>query len=83
VLALANVPEIPPAFTFWALYGDPRREAPEMMHRWCYNRTQMARLMINAGLEGVHPEIPQFHHPIRDMRMVGFKPKQESVIVPA
>jgi hypothetical protein len=38
--------------------------------------------MITAGLENVHPEIVQFHHPVRDMRMVGSKP-QSSLVVPA
>lgn len=81
VLALANVPEVPPAFTFWALYGDPRHQSPEMMHRWCYNRTQLGRLMIAAGLEQVQPGIPQFHHPLRDMRVIGYKPKEQSRVL--
>jgi SAM-dependent methyltransferase len=82
VLSLANVPEIPPAFTFWALYGDPRHKSPEMMHRWCYNRSQVGRIMVDAGLVDVRPGIPQFHHPIRDMRIVGIKP-DESRVLPA
>ncbi len=81
VLALANVPEIPPSFTFWALYGDPRHEEPGMMHRWCYNRRQLSILMSDAGLVKVQNLIAQFHHPVRDMRVIGFKPER-SIIVP-
>lgn len=80
VLALANVPEIPPAFTFWALYGDPRHKSPEMMHRWCYNKTQIMRLMATAGLVNLRSEPVRFHHPIRDMRIVGEKPQPETRI---
>lgn len=75
VLQLALVPEIPPAFTFWALYGDPRQQSPEMMHRWCYNRKQIGILLQQAGLERIGPQVAQFHHPIRDMRIIGFKPQ--------
>lgn len=79
VLALQNVPEVPPAFTFWALYGDPRHKSPEMMHRWCYNRKQIYMLMAGAGLENIRPEPVRFHQPIRDMRMVGNKPESRIV----
>jgi SAM-dependent methyltransferase len=81
VLALANVPQIPPSFTFWALYGDPRHKSPEMMHRWCYNNIQIARLLNNAGLERIAPEPVRFHHPVRDLRVVGYKPQAANRIV--
>ena len=74
VLYLMQVPECPPAMTYWALYGDPRHKDRAMMHHWCYGKLQLARLMQQAGLEDVKPEPVQFHHPIRDMRMVGTKP---------
>lgn len=80
VLALANVPEIPPIFTYWALYGDPRHESEEMMHRWCYGKMQLLKLMGRCGLVNLAHEVPQFHHPVRDMRVVGRKPITEPVI---
>lgn len=80
VLRLAMVPEIAPNFTFWALYGDPRHQSPEMMHHWCYNRRQIGMCMQNAGLVDIRPEMALFHAPIRDMRMVGFKPMAEQRI---
>ncbi|HEY1326264.1 MAG TPA: methyltransferase domain-containing protein [Casimicrobiaceae bacterium] len=81
VLALAQVPECPPAMTYWALYGDPRYQEPAMMHRWCYGKMQLGKLMSQAGLVNVHAEPVQFHQPIRDMRLVGYKPDESRILV--
>ena len=81
VLALANVPQCPPAMTYWALYGDPRYKDPLMMHHWCYGQQQLVKLMGQAGFVNMRPEYPQFHQPIRDMRVVGQKPMPESRLV--
>jgi predicted SAM-dependent methyltransferase len=80
VLALANVPQVPPTMTYWALYGDPRYKDPLMMHRWCYGTNQMLKLLAQAGFVELRQEHPQFHQPIRDMRIVGLKPVPESMI---
>ena len=74
VLYLMQVPEIPTNFTYWALYGDPRHQDPAMMHHWCYGKAQLIRLMTTAGLVDLKAEPALFHHPIRDMRVVGTKP---------
>jgi predicted SAM-dependent methyltransferase len=81
VMQLFQVPQVEPRYTYWALYGDPRHHRPEMMHRWCYSTMALTRLMAQAGLEDLHAERPQFHFPVRDMRVVGKKP-QSSLIVP-
>lgn len=77
VLALAQVPQCPPQYVHWALYGDPRYKDPSMVHRWAYTQTQLIKLMTQAGLVGIRAEPVQFHVPVRDMRLVGFKPKEE------
>jgi predicted SAM-dependent methyltransferase len=83
VLKLAEVPQIQPKYTYWALYGDPRHQRPEMMHKWCYTSVTLARLMAQAGLEDITPEPPQFHYPVRDIRVVGNKPLAgNSIILP-
>lgn len=83
VLKLAEVPQIDPRYTYWALYGDPRHQRPEMCHRWCYSVTALTKLMIQAGLVELRPEPPQFHFPVRDMRVVGIKPDNApSIIIP-
>jgi len=76
VLALAQVPNVPPNFTFWAIYGDPRHREPKMMHHWCYSRKQLASVMEAAGIINVGIEPARFHHPIRDMRLSGQKPER-------
>lgn len=83
VLALANVPQCPPNMTYWALYGDPRYKDPSMVHKWCYGTMELAKLMSAAGLVGIKPEPPQFHQPIRDQRLVGFKPVPERLVIAA
>jgi predicted SAM-dependent methyltransferase len=83
VLKLAEVPQVEPRYTYWALYGDPRHQRPEMMHRWCYTPTTLVRLMVQAGLVELRPEPPQFHFPVRDMRVVGNKPQAgASLVIP-
>lgn len=81
IIKLFDVPNIPPHFTFWGLYGDPRLEDPVMTHRWCYTEGQMRKLMASAGLAEVRGEMPLFHQPARDMRLVGIKPEGEKRIV--
>lgn len=81
VLALAQVPQVTPQYVHWALYGDPRYKDPAMVHKWAYTQTQLLKLMNSAGLVNLRPEPPQFHVPIRDMRIVGNKPQDEARIV--
>lgn len=76
IIKLFDVPNIPPYYTYWGLYGDPRLEDPLMMHHWCYTENQLRRLMASCGLE-VRGEAPKFHQPARDMRLVGVKPVPE------
>jgi len=83
IFKLMEVPQVEPRYTYWALYGDPRHKRPEMCHRWAYTTLSLVRLMTQAGLDDLKPERPQFHFPIRDMRVVGTKPKSTSgLIVP-
>jgi ubiquinone/menaquinone biosynthesis C-methylase UbiE len=80
IVNLFDVPNIPPYYTYWGLYGDPRMEDPLMMHHWCYTEGQLRRLMETCGLVEVRGEAPMFHQPARDMRIVGNKPFPESRI---
>lgn len=81
ILKLAEVPQVHPRYVYWGLYGDPRHERPDMCHKWAYTTVALSRLMLQAGLVEVVPEAPQFHFPIRDIRVVGFKPKAGMVAV--
>ena len=83
IIKLFDVPNVPPFMTYWGLYGDPRLEDPLMMHHWCYTEQQLRRLMASCGLVEVRGEIPQYHQPVRDMRVVGIKPAPKlSIITP-
>jgi ubiquinone/menaquinone biosynthesis C-methylase UbiE len=80
IIKLFDVPNIPPFMTYWGLYGDPRLEDSLMMHHWCYTEQQLANAMQSAGLDEIHGEPAIFHQPVRDMRLVGTKPKPAPVI---
>lgn len=81
IIELFRVPKIPPYMTFWGLYGDPRLQDPLMMHHWCYTEKHLAGLMQEAGLVNLRGETPKFHQPVRDMRIVGFKPEEAPRVV--
>ncbi len=81
IVALYAVPKIPPHYTYWGLYGDPRLKDPLMMHKWCYGQDQLVHIMKVAGLETVRGQPPVFHKPIRDMRVVGNKPIPEPSLI--
>lgn len=83
IMALCNVPEIPPNYTHWGLFGDPRYADPLMMHKWCYSTKQMLRLFAQAGFCELRAEPPKFHVPVRDLRVVGQKPVPEKLLVAA
>ncbi len=74
IFALGMVPQVPPNYTMWALYGNPKYKEPGMCHKWGYSQMSLIRLMTMCGLENVKPGIPQFHVPVRDMRVTGCKP---------
>ena len=74
IIKLFDVPNVPPYMTYWGLFGDPRLEDPLMCHKWCFTEAMLRRLMAKAGLVNIRGEPPQFHQPVRDMRLVGFKP---------
>lgn len=80
IIKLFEVPNIPPYMTWWGLFGDPRLEDPLMMHHWCYTEKQLRGLMRSVGLQDVVGEVPIFHIPARDMRLVGVKPATGSRI---
>lgn len=81
MIALANVPEVTPNFVYWGLFGDPRYQEPDMMHKWAYTRRQLTIVMADSGLVEIQHQPAKFHEPLRDMRVIGFKPQDESRII--
>ena len=82
IIALANVPQIPPNYTHWGLFGDPRYSDPLMMHKWCFTQPQLLRAFKQAGFVNVEPQPALFHVPVRDMRVVGYKPVENRIVHP-
>lgn len=64
-----------PRLVLFPLYGDPRTHRTTAdVHRWIWSKVEVALLMRDAGLVDIKSEEPQYHVPIRDMRIVGRKP---------
>jgi predicted SAM-dependent methyltransferase len=63
-----NDPKAPITMTMWPLYGDPRYQKPEEVHKWCYNAVSMTALLEKAGFREIECKIAQYHQPARDFR---------------
>lgn len=57
---------------WFALYGDWRYGDTRMLHRWCFTKQQLLKLMGDR-LSGVRLEEAKYHRPDRDMRVTGTK----------
>jgi predicted SAM-dependent methyltransferase len=60
--------------TLGALWGDPKHKSPDMMHKWCWNKTELFELFLACGFDNVSANLPYFHRPARDMRITAQKP---------
>jgi predicted SAM-dependent methyltransferase len=66
-----------PQMTTWGLYGEQTEIANgnhAMQHLWCWSVIELREEMLRAGFIDVASEIPRFHKPDRDMRLVGRRP---------
>jgi predicted SAM-dependent methyltransferase len=58
----------------WPLFGDPKTIKTEHdLHKWCYTVNELGALLYDAGFREVYEEIPHYHVPERDMRLVAMK----------
>lgn len=64
-----------PAYSWLALWGDPKYEDPGMMHRWGYFKNDLVKMLSEAGFEDLKDEQPNYHFPDRDMRFTAVKPQ--------
>lgn len=55
------------------LYGEQKKQLPEMVHKWCYLKDEMAQLLAIAGFSRLAMAPPRFHRPERDMRFEAAK----------
>lgn len=69
-----NQKPIDPRLTMWGLFGDPGYKNDAMVHRWCYSVAELTNLLQEAGMTGIIEETPKTHQPVRDMRIVSWRP---------
>jgi len=60
--------------TLFGLYGDVRLNRPEMLHQWCWSKSEIKKALEDGGYVGVEVSESFFHYPDRDMRVIAFKP---------
>lgn len=63
-----------PVMSWLPIWGDPKYQRPEMLHRWGYFKGDMVKLLTDAGFEQVTDEEPRYHFKDRDMRFTAVKP---------
>lgn len=59
--------------SWWALWGDPRYQSPEMMHKWGYSIEMLKAKLEAVGFGTITFETPRYHIQQRDMRVVAIK----------
>ena len=63
-----------PIWVMFGLYGDPRTHNHiEDLHKWCWSKNDLERLLIDAGFREITFAEPQFHVQKRDMRVEAIK----------
>lgn len=72
-LALNAGEPLMPWCTWNALYGDPQYKSIPMTHKWGYTKEMIEELLLSVGFKNIRFEEPNYHFPIRDMRVVAIK----------
>lgn len=58
----------------FALYGDPKTHRSEAdLHKWCWLEKDIVATLKVVGFKTIWSEMPEFHVPERDMRLVAIK----------
>lgn len=68
-----NLP-LAPAMTWFAFWGDPKYQDPLMVHKYGYLRDQLEAIVRLAGFTETKIMEPNYHFPMRDMRLEAIKP---------
>ena len=59
--------------TLFGLFGGPRDPKPDMLHKWCYSKAEIAELLTAVGFRDVKVSEPVFHIQARDFRVEAVK----------
>ncbi len=60
--------------TVMGLFGDPRDEKPDMLHKWCWSKAELTDTLQGVNFQDVQIQEPIFHLPARDFRVECKKP---------
>lgn len=55
--------------SWFALWGDPRHQESAMCHKWGYTKQMLIDLLTAVGFEQITIKQPNYHFPMRDMRV--------------
>lgn len=58
-----------PGFSWLPIWGDPKYQRPEMMHKWGYFPSDVLALVADCGFGSVELVPARYHFPDRDMRI--------------
>ncbi len=59
--------------SWYAMWGDPKDQDHFMAHKWGYTKQMVVDLLTSVGFESIEVKKPQYHFPIRDMRIEAYK----------
>jgi predicted SAM-dependent methyltransferase len=59
--------------TWLGLYGDQSNKDPNMVHKWCYTKSMLFKVLEKTGFRNMEEHEAKFHVPIRDIRVVAYK----------
>lgn len=59
--------------SWWPLWGDPKHRDPLMTHKWGYTKQMVIDLLTSVGFEDITVKQPNYHFPMRDMRIEAYK----------
>lgn len=60
--------------TLMGLFGDPRDTKPDMMHQWCWSKTELTDTLVGVNFQDIQVNEPIFHLAVRDMQITARKP---------
>jgi predicted SAM-dependent methyltransferase len=64
-----------PKMSWLAIWGSPN-EGAHMAHKWGYFKSDMVSVLAEAGFTDIKHEEPNYHFPVRDMRVTATKPTE-------
>ena len=71
---MQNKIPIPSAFSWHVFWGNPKYQSELMNHKWGYTKAMIEAELHQAGFAKIELKTPNYHFPMRDMRVEAIKP---------